>query len=64
MQFCFVPKRGTSDAVFILRRLQEELHAKGEKLYVFCGCRESFWQSSNESVGIGNEEERNTISFG
>ena len=28
MQFCFMPQRGTIDAVFILRRLQEEYHAK------------------------------------
>ena len=41
---------GTIDAVFILRRLQEEYHAKGKKLYVFCGPRESFRQSTKESV--------------
>ena len=28
MQFGFMPERGTIDAVFILRRLQEEYHAK------------------------------------
>ena len=33
-QFGFMPERGTIDAVFILRRLQEEYHAKGLKLYV------------------------------
>ena len=32
MQFDFMPERGTIDAVFILRRLQEEYHAKGKKL--------------------------------
>ena len=36
MQFDFMPERGTIDAVFILRRLQEEYHAKG-KSYEFCG---------------------------
>ena len=35
-----------------------------EKNYVFYGPRESFWQSTKESVGMGNDEERNTISFG
>ena len=34
MQFDFMPKRGTIDATFILRRLQEEHHAKGKKLYM------------------------------
>ena len=29
-----MPERGTIDAVFILRRMQEEYHAKGKKLYV------------------------------
>ena len=31
MQFGFMPDRGTIDAVFIVRRLQEH-HAKGKKL--------------------------------
>ena len=40
MQYGFMPERGTIDAVFILRRLQEEYHAKGKKVvYVFCGPR-------------------------
>ena len=34
MQFGFMNVRGTIDAVFILRRLQEEYHAKGKKLYM------------------------------
>ena len=34
MQFGLMPWRGTIDAVFILRRLQEEYYAKGKKLYV------------------------------
>ena len=34
MQFGFVPERGTVDAVYILRRLQEEHHANWRKLYV------------------------------
>ena len=31
MQFGFMSERGTIDAVFILRRMQEEYHAKGKK---------------------------------
>ena len=34
MQFGFMPGKGTTDAVFILRRLQEEYRAKGKKLYM------------------------------
>ena len=34
MLFSFIPERGTIDTVFILRRLQEEYHAKGKKLYM------------------------------
>ena len=33
-------------------------------VYVYYGPRESFWLSTEESVGMGNEEERNTRSFG
>ena len=41
MQVGFMLERGTIDAVFILRRVQEEYHAIGVA-YVFCGSRESF----------------------
>ena len=34
MQFGFIPERGTIDAVSMLRRMQEEYHAKGKKLYM------------------------------
>ena len=34
MQFGFMPERGAIDAVFILRRMHEEFHAKGKKLYM------------------------------
>ena len=34
MQFGFMPERGTIDAVFILRRMQEEYHAEGKILHV------------------------------
>ena len=42
MQFGFIPGRGTIDVVFILRRLQEEYHAK-EKRHVFYGPGGMFW---------------------
>ena len=34
MQLGFMPERVTIDAVFILRRMEEEYHVKGEKLYM------------------------------
>ena len=34
MQFGFLPEKVTIDAVFILRRMQEEYHATGNKLYM------------------------------
>ena len=34
MQFGFTSERGTIDAVFILRRMQEEHHAKGKKWHM------------------------------
>ena len=65
MQFCFMPERGTIDAIFILRRMQEEYHTKGKKIvYVFCGPRESLSQSTKQSVGMGIAKEKNTKSFG
>ena len=34
MQYCFMPEKESIDTVFILRRVQEEYHAKGKKLYM------------------------------
>ena len=34
MQFAIMPEKGTITAVFILRRQQEEYHAKGKKLCI------------------------------
>ena len=43
MLFGFMSERETIDAVFIMRRMQEEYHAKGKKVvYVLCGPREGF----------------------
>ena len=35
IQFGFMPERGTIDAVFILRSLQQEYHAKGKSCMSF-----------------------------
>ena len=56
-------ERGTIDAVFILTRMQEEYHAKGKKLYMcFVDLDKAFIRVPSD--GMGNEEERNTRSFG
>ena len=34
MQFGSMPERGTIDAVFVLRKMQQKYHAKGKKLYM------------------------------
>ena len=34
MQFGFIPGRRTTDALYIVRRMQEEYRGKGRKLYV------------------------------
>ena len=62
-KFGLMSEKGTIDAVFIMRRLQEEYHAKEKTLDVFCGSRESLKQSIKESVGMSIEEEMNTKSF-
>ena len=57
MQFGSMPESVTIHAVSILRRLQEECCAKGRVGYVSCGSRESSSrQSTEESVGMGNED--------
>ena len=39
MQFGFMPGKGTVDALFVLRRLQEEYLCKEKKLYNYVFCR-------------------------
>ena len=34
VQYGFMPERGTIDAMFFIRTMQEEYHAKGNKLYM------------------------------
>ena len=58
-----MPERGTTGALFILRRLQEEYHAKAKKFYMCSVYLEKTFDRV-PSVGIGNEEERNTRRLG
>ena len=56
MQFGFMPGKGTIDAMFILRRLQEEYLDKEKKLYMCFVDLEKAFDSVPRKVG--NEEER------
>ena len=66
MQFGFVPDGGTIDAVFILRRMPEENHAKGKRLYTCFVCLEKAfyrvlskvleWAMSIRSIGQISDE--------
>ena len=64
VQLWLMTERGTNDAVVIMRRMQKKQHAEGKMLNVICGPRENSLQRNKESVGMGNEEERNTRSYG
>ena len=60
VQLGVMPGKGTIDAVFILRRIQEEYLAKQKKLYMcFVDLKKAF-DSLEESCGMGNEKERNS----
>ena len=43
IQFGFMKGKGTTDAIFMARQMQENFRVKGKKLYFwFCGFGESF----------------------
>jgi len=42
MQFRFMKGKGTTDAIFMARQMQENFRVKGKKLFWFCGFGESF----------------------
>ena len=63
MQFGFMPRRGTTDALFVERRMQEEYRDKKKKLYVcFVDIEKAFDKSSKKGDGVGDEKERFTRS--
>ena len=56
MQFGFMPGRGTADALFVVRRIQEEYRDKKIKLYVcFVDIKKAF-DSSKKGDRVGNEK--------
>ena len=64
MQFGRMPCKARIDAVFILRRIQEEYLAKQQKLYMCFADLEKAIDSSEKSCGMGNETERYSRSIG
>ena len=40
IQYSFVPGREITNAIFIIRQLQEKFLAKKKKLYLLTGCQE------------------------
>ena len=58
-----MPDKDAIDAVFILRKLQKELCAKGKKLFMcFVDLEKVF--DRVQCVGMGNEKDVNTRSLG
>ena len=54
MQFGFMPERGTIDNVFILRRMQEEYHAKVKKMYMcFVDIEKAFDRDPRKVMELG-----------
>ena len=63
MQFGFMPGRRTTDALFLVRRMQEEYRDKKKKLYMcFVDIKKAFDKSSKKGDGVGNEKEMFTRS--
>ena len=54
MQFSLIPERGTIDAVLIIRRMQEEQHAKGKKFYMCFVDIEKAIDRVKKIAGMGN----------
>ena len=52
-QFDFVPGRGTTDAIFVVRQLQEKYLAANKRLHCFRRPGEGFWSSTSEDHLMG-----------
>ena len=51
MQFCFMPGKGTTDAIFIIRQVQEKHQARKKKLhYAFVDLEKAFDRVPREVV--------------
>ena len=64
MRFGFIPGRGATDALFIVRRMHEEYRKKDKKLYMcFVNLEKAFDRVSREAP-MGTKEERTTKDLG
>ena len=54
MQFGFCPGQGTTDAIFILRQLQEKYLAKQETVCVICRFGKGLRQSVSKGTVVGS----------
>jgi len=51
MQIGFMKGKGTTDAIFIVRQMQEKFRAKGKKLYfVFVNVEKAFYRVMKEVI--------------
>ena len=50
MQFGFMPGKGTTDAIFIMRQVQEKLQAKKKLYYAFVDLEKAYDRVTREVV--------------
>ena len=56
-QFGFIPGRGTTDAIFVVRQLQEKYQAANKRLYMtFVDLEKALWLSASEGHLVGAEK--------
>ena len=54
MQFDFMPGRGTTDALFVVKRIQEEYREKKKLHTCYVDVEKAFDKSSKKGDGVGN----------
>ena len=64
MQFRFMPGKGTTDALFILRRMQEEFRGREKKLYMCFVDLEKAFDRVQKSDEMGIKKEKLARSVG